>query len=298
MCIIFCFAGLLLSSHSNDQCLLALLTTCGHSAHNDPNRTGGYKDGLRMEDYVMNGPKLLAKGGKRVEEDAAVNAVGDDDDQLVTGCTDADDTNNDGANGDAASNAHVPTVPSSPPALPSNSVPIARYMWDDAAVASGCSDVGKLLIDTLPNKPSSAPDIKWEGAGIGRANVTASLVGDDGRGLLIAIDRSDKATGTQPKHYHLYIRRMYGEIAEVKVIVKAKRLLVKLIKKKNRLNIWDKKNLKPWPRLSEGTGSSGGDDIDESLFRRDTTAMPVPQSGNGGPDFLNEKLFGAPPNLD
>ena len=247
----------------------------------------------------MNGPKLLAKGGKRVEEDAAdaVN-VGDDDDQLMTGCTDADDTNNDGANGDAAGNAHVPSVPSRPPALPSNSVPIARYMWDDAVVASGCSDVGKLLIDTLPNKPSSAPDIKWEGAGIGRDNVTASLVGDDGRGLLVAIDRSDKATGTQPKHYHLYIRRMYGEIAEVKVIVKAKRLLVKLIKKKNRLNIWDKKNLKPWPRLSEGTGSSGGDDIDESLFRRDTTAMPVPQSGNGGPDFLNEKLFGAPPNLD
>ena len=62
----------------------------------------------------MNGPKLLAKGGKRVEDDAAVN-VGDDDDQLVTGCNDADDTNY--ANGDAASNARAPSVPSRPPAL-------------------------------------------------------------------------------------------------------------------------------------------------------------------------------------
>lgn len=171
-------------------------------------------------------------------------------------------------------------------------------MWDDEAVASGCSDVGKLMIDTLPNKPSSAPDIKWEGAGIGKANVTATLIGDNSRGLLIAIDRSDKATGMQPKHYHLYIRRMYGDVAEVKVVVKAKRLLVKLVKKKNRLNLWDKKNLKPWPRLSEGTGSSSGDDIDESLFRRDTSTMSMPQAGTGGPDGLNEKLFGGAPNLD
>ena len=251
----------------------------------------------------MNGPKLLAKGGKRVEEEdgnAATKSNGDEsgenDQEGTISSRQSDNSNSDddGAN-DATNNA--PSVPSRPPSLPSNSVPIARYMWDDEAVASGCSDVGKLMIDTLPNKPSSAPDIKWEGAGIGKADVTATIVGDDSRGLLIAIDRSDMATGMQPKHYHLYIRRMYGDVAEVKVVVKAKRLLVKLIKKKNRLNLWDKKNLKSWPRLSEGATSSSGDDIDESLFRRDTSAMPMPQAGTGGPDGLNEKLFGAP-NLD
>jgi len=252
-----------------------------------------------MEDYVMNGPKLLAKGGKRVEDDnnaaaSSARSNGDDGNEQGTGSSSQADTN-DGTN-DAASSA--PSVlPSRPPALPSNSVPVSRYMWDDEAVASGCSDVGKLMIDTLPNKPSSAPDIKWEGSGIGRANVTAALVGEDGRGLLVAIDRSERATGTQPKHYHLYIRRMYGEVAEVKVVVKARRLLVKLIKKKNRLNLWDKKNLKPWPRLSEDTGTSSGDEVDESLFRRDTSTMPIPQAGTGGPDGLHEKLFGAP-NLD
>ena len=251
-----------------------------------------------MEDYVMNGPKLLAKGGKRVEDDSGATKSNGDERKDVheegTGSSPANNNNNDD---DTAGN-NAPSVLLRPPSLPSNSVPIARYMWDDEAVASGCSDVGKLMIDTLPNKPSSAPDIKWEGAGIGKANVTATLIGDNSRGLLIAIDRSDKATGMQPKHYHLYIRRMYGDVAEVKVVVKAKRLLVKLVKKKNRLNLWDKKNLKPWPRLSEGTGSSSGDDIDESLFRRDTSTMSMPQAGTGGPDGLNEKLFGGAPNLD
>ena len=246
----------------------------------------------------MNGPKLLAKGGKRVEDySGATKSNGDEsiaNDQDGPNSSPTDSNNN---NDDTAGNK-VPSVPSRPPSLPSNSVPIARYMWDDEAVASGCSDVGKLMIDTLPNKPSSAPDIKWEGAGIGKGNVTATLIGDDSRGLLIAIDRSDKATGMQPKHYHLYIRGMYGDVAEVKVVVKAKRLLVKLVKKKNRLNLWDKKNLKPWPRLSEGTGSSSGDDIDESLFRRDTSTMSMPPAGAGGPDRLNKKLFGGAPNLD
>lgn len=248
----------------------------------------------------MNGPKLLAKGGKRVEDDNdTTKSNGDEsiahDQDGPNTCSSPTDSNNN--NDDTAGNK-FPSVSSRPPSLPSNSVPIARYMWDDEAVASGCSDVGKLMIDTLPNKPSSAPDIKWEGAGIGKANVTATLIGDDSRGLLIAIDRSDRAMGMQPKHYHLYIRRMYGDAAEVKVVVKAKRLLVKLVKKKNRLNLWDKKNLKPWPRLSEGTGSSSGDDIDESLFRRDTSTMSMPQAGAGGPDGLNEKLFGGVPNLD
>ena len=252
-----------------------------------------------MEDYVMNGPKLLAKGGKRVEDESngTTKSNGDEcNDVDQGGPNNSSPTDSNDNNDDAAGNNAPPSVPSRPPSLPSNSVPIARYMWDDEAVTSGCSDVGKLLIDTLPNKPSSAPDIKWEGAGIGKGNVTATLIGDDSRGLLIAIDRSDKATGMQPRHYHLYIRRMYGDVAEVKVVVKAKRLLVKLVKKKNRLNLWDKKNLKPWPRLSEGTASSSGDDIDESLFRRDTSTMSMPQAGIGG--GLNEKLFGGAPNLD
>ena len=38
-------------------------------AHNNPNAKGGYKDGLRMEDYTMNGPRLLSRGGVPVSEE-------------------------------------------------------------------------------------------------------------------------------------------------------------------------------------------------------------------------------------
>jgi hypothetical protein len=36
-------------------------------AHNNANATGGYKDGLKTEDYTMNGPRLLSRGGQEVE---------------------------------------------------------------------------------------------------------------------------------------------------------------------------------------------------------------------------------------
>lgn len=269
-------------------------------AHNDPNRTGGYKDGLRMEDYVMNGPKLLAKGGKRVEEEGNVVVDGDNNDDDDDEKNSAEDENS-GEAPAASAVAATNTAPPVRPTVPTNSVPISKYMWDDAAVASGCSDVGKLYIDTLPNKPSSAPDINWEMASITKADVTAQLLGDDNRSLLIWITRT-AATGTEPKSYHLFIRKMYGEVSEVKVVCKAKRLLVKLIKKKSRLNLWDKTNLKPWPQLSEkataGGGGGSSDDvgyIDESLFKREVGGGGggmMPQAGPPGTTTIDEKLFG------
>mmetsp|Transcript_18716 Transcript_18716/g.40523 ORF Transcript_18716/g.40523 Transcript_18716/m.40523 type:complete len:393 (-) Transcript_18716:585-1763(-) len=282
-------------------------------AHNDPNRIGGYKDGLRMEDYVMNGPRLLAKGGRKVaeeekeEEEEGEEKRGADHGDGST-CTavleeevekDASTCTSNAPSASSSSAATAP-VPVRPSALPSNSVPVARYMWDDTAVTSGCSDVGKLYVDTLPNKPSSAPDISWDKAGISKAEVTAQLLGDEGRGLLIRITRT-AATGTEPRSYHLYVRRMYGSVAEVKVVVKAKRLLVKLIKKRSRLNLWDKTNLKPWPQLSEkAAGAGGGSDdvgyIDEDLFKRDVRGgipgMPQAAGTPGARTTLDEKLFG------
>ena len=265
-------------------------------AHNDPNRTGGYKDGLRMEDYVMNGPRLLAKGGIRLEEEneeeGEEKMVADHGDTCpVEEVEDASTSN--------APKASSSATQVRPPALPSNSVPVARYMWDDTAVASGCSDVGKLYVDTLPNKPSSAPDISWEKAGISKADVTAQLLGDEGRGLLVLITRT-AATGTEPRSYYLYVRKMYGSVAEVKVVVKAKRLLVKLIKKRSRLNLWDKTNLKPWPQLSEKAAAGGGSDdvgyIDEDLFKRDVgegiPGMPQAAGTPGARTTLDAKLFG------
>ena len=231
-------------------------------AHNGQGKGGGYSDGLRTEDYVMNGPRLLSRGGKQVEDEkeAAI-------------------TKGDGAKGGErdGSRQRPPTSSSSSssssvaaaPAIPPGSVPIQRYMWDDTAETSGCSDAGKLYIDTLPGPQSHLPDLAWRDASIARGDVTVEL-GAEGRSMLVLVRRAH-ATGAEPRAYHLLVPRTYGEVAEVRVAVKAKRLLVKLVKKrKHGMNMWDKSNLKPWPQLSEKVmaGGATAGKVDEGLLRK------------------------------
>jgi hypothetical protein len=44
-------------------------------AHNSTRSKGGYADGLRMEDYTMNGPRLLSRGGKPVDTTTATARI-------------------------------------------------------------------------------------------------------------------------------------------------------------------------------------------------------------------------------
>eukprot|EP00979_Chaetoceros_neogracilis_P000163 scaffold50_cov199-Chaetoceros_neogracile.AAC.3 len=83
-------------------------------AHNQHRKTGGYSDGLRAEDYVMNGPKLLNKGSEH-----EVSTILD---QAAT------------------------TRP-----VKGNSISINRYLWDDDGNKTG---VAKIYIDSLPGKGS------------------------------------------------------------------------------------------------------------------------------------------------
>jgi len=51
-------------------------------AHNKHSTGGGYTDGLKASDYVMNGPRLLSKGGIRIEEKEATTTTGDSSDNI------------------------------------------------------------------------------------------------------------------------------------------------------------------------------------------------------------------------
>ena len=55
-------------------------------AHNKHSTGGGYTDGLKASDYVMNGPRLLSKGGVLIEEskDNAIDNNGDSSDHIET----------------------------------------------------------------------------------------------------------------------------------------------------------------------------------------------------------------------
>ena len=125
-------------------------------AHNNPNATGGYKDGLRMEDYTMNQPRLLSKGNVPPESNTTTN-VGIKD-------------------------------PTEVPVTRKVSVPrddtrrISKFLWDDPGDPNG---VATIRIDTLP---AGDKTIAWRDANI--REISARLV-DDKKGLLVSLESED-----------------------------------------------------------------------------------------------------------
>jgi hypothetical protein len=174
-------------------------------AHNNPNATGGYKDGLRMEDYTMNQPRLLSKGS--VPPESSKTNVGFEDLTVVL-------------------DTRKVIVPRD------DSKRISKFLWDDPGDPDG---VATIRIDTLP---AGSETIAWRDANI--REISATLV-DNKKGLLVTLESEDGIK------YRLHIPKLYGQVEEVRKVAKSSRLLVRLYKKKNRMNPWDKKNLEAWP---------------------------------------------------
>ena len=192
-------------------------------AHNDPKTTGGYKDGLRMEDYRMNGPRLLSRNGTSVGEEEK------EDDTIADQAT-VDDDDNDSPQEDETKSKHNTVL------TPDTDVKnITKYLWDDP----GDTGIATIRIDVLPDKrPGEYIDIK----DVKLDEVQASLAGE---GLLVKITVAGRGK------FQLKISRLYGDAAHVKVIQKPKRLLVKIQKKKNSFlssTTTSKSNLDAWPQ--------------------------------------------------
>jgi len=176
-------------------------------AHNNPNATGGYKDGLRMEDYTMNQPRLLSKGGVTASEQSEPSPSEVDDATATS----------------PASNKRVTVVPVAKR--------ISKFLWDDPGDSNG---IATIRIDILPGS-TLTETISWRQANI--TDISAALV-DDKKGLLIELEGAD---GTR---YRLQIPKLYGDVDEVRRVAKPNRLLVRVYKKKSWMN---KKNLQSWP---------------------------------------------------
>jgi hypothetical protein len=218
-------------------------------AHNNPSSKGVYADGLRAEDYVMNGPKLLSKGGVRVEEPSVKTVDQDESSSIISDQNDAK------------------------PKMAPASKQITRYLWDDDGGVTA-----KIHIDSLPL--SSTETMSWQDASVSKENVQVRLTGECNDGLMVSI------TSQNQKKYHLHVPKMYGSADLVKAIVKKHKLLIKITKRKipkrqsagsgeglwglvsgavNQLFGGDTKDSYisvKWPQLS----ATGGD-IDEKMFK-------------------------------
>ena len=194
-------------------------------AHNDSKTTGGYKDGLTMEDYRMNGPRLLSVNGLSVDNNNN-NGNGDDGQK---------DDSNDYSKGETTeTNADV-APPTRINAHDTDVKNITKYLWDDPGNGKG---IATIRVDVLPGEKFG------EFVDFGDVNiqdVTATLPGE---GLMAKIT----VVGKETPSYQLNIKKLYGDAADVKVIVKPKRLLIKVYKKRHGFLSKNDNNLGSWPQ--------------------------------------------------
>ena len=121
-------------------------------AHNSSRVSGGYTDGLTIDDYEMNGPRLLSRNNLPIANHAnkrsSINTV--DHKSSIT------------------------------------SIPIKKFSWED------CEDFVRIRIDSLPVKSSVMLTKKWEEANIPRefGNIEARLINDD-LGAIVTVKGSD-----------------------------------------------------------------------------------------------------------
>jgi len=225
-------------------------------AHNSASSNGGYKDGLRAEDYVMNGPRLLSRDG--VPVGVADDGDGDKNNDKDISSNEAPvapsmTTKDNVTSSTAQPTALVPTRKAN-----EDSIPINRYLWDDDGNTDG---IAKIYIDSIPGGTStlnsSSITTKWADASLTKSDVIAKLLGLKKNGLMVQIRRQ----GGDSSRYHLHVPKMYGEAQEVKIIVRPKKLIVKVYKKKKS---------KVWPELISKSVVAGGKSLDyvnEDLFR-------------------------------
>lgn len=188
-------------------------------AHNSSKTTGGYKDGLRMEDFTMNGPRLLSRGGKAVDDSVLSSSISSNHDTLTP-------SSNVSLNRKASSDLK-------------RTLPITRYLWDDPGDSKGMATI---RIDELPGK-TSAETVAWKDINASITHISAALILDD-EGMLVKIETSGDVD------YQLRIPKLYGSVTQVEAISKSKRLLVRLKKKSG---LFDKSNLKAWPHPQKKT---------------------------------------------
>lgn len=178
-------------------------------AHNNPQTKGGYSDGLRMEDFTMNQPRLLAKGGQAIESSLSQRSS---------------ESNTQGVLEPAVNNVSQKER---------RVIPITKYLWDDPGDSTG---IGTIRIEHLQSLTTAGSEnmIEWNDVKV--VQIKSAL---QGGGLVVTV-------ATDSVDYRLTIAKLYGPVSDVKAtVVKAnKRLLVRLHKK---TSLFDKSNLKAWP---------------------------------------------------
>lgn len=209
-------------------------------AHNSTKTTGGYKDGLTMEDFTMNAPRLLSRNGTpAANDDRSIDSHQPKSDDY--GYTNADEAK---------------PIKSEEPRR--RVIPVSKYLWDDPGSSDG---IATIRVDTLATfKAHCADSVEWKTirpfitsidaslTGVGKdkdglyVKIQAEISASDGSAILAPLDESKQTISVE---FVLQIQKLYGYVQKVECISKEKRLLIRLYKQST---MFDKSNLKAWPQ--------------------------------------------------
>jgi hypothetical protein len=188
-------------------------------AHNHSSAKGGYSDGLTMEDFTMNRPRLLSSpssafiASNNKENDTVRSAAGES--------TEAD------AIQTALTNTPVPVAPAVRGPPDKRVLTICKYLVDDPTDTTASPAV--IRIDQLPGLISTADPVAWSTVTV--AEVTAKIT--ETKGLLVVVRTvtdTDKGSSSSCDYkLHIPVLKLHGEVVSVETVLKpGKRLLVKL----------------------------------------------------------------------
>ena len=199
-------------------------------AHNSQNSKGGYSDGLSIEDFTMNGPRLLSRGGKPTVTGTETGDPVQHQDR--TGVEKGNEQQSETKAGDSTpiKKQQTSSVNTAPVFLP-----ITKYLWDDPGESSG---IAYIRIDTLPSPSNKTLMIPWKNSDIIEATAQLS---NNSKGLIVV------ARSAGEFEFRLEIKELYGSVTAVKVLTTKlkKRLIIELHKTKG---FWDRSNLNAWPQ--------------------------------------------------
>ena len=225
------------SSNSDDK----PFSSSYYYAHNQSKAKGGYTDGLSLEDFTMNGPRLLSRGGQPVV--VPPNSTEPQPPQPQQGVREQEPR--------AQEEESAETTTSTQQQQQQQVYEIrtiGRYQWDDPGDSSG---IANLRIDTLPmgssSSSSSSTTRAWKDARI--ESVEATLIPNNHQtdtlsspGLRVVARSTVDAV-----EYRLELPRLYGPVSQVACKTTKKRLVVQLHKTlPTRTSWW----WKPWENSS------------------------------------------------
>jgi hypothetical protein len=228
-------------------------------AHNNPKAIGGYKDGLRLEDYTMNQPRLLSvkksstsstststltpggEGGGQQRQQPICSSMRPDD-STMTSVPDMDMNDNNENNHNNHNSSSHETKKKKPIRI------ISHYLWDDPGDPD--KGIATLRIDSFPHWKDSTQRVPCQDLTILHAHAELlSLTEDRGEDTQEEEERhrheSTTTTQSPPQqqglkikiesveaYYELFLPALYGPVTTVKTIVKAHKVLIKLTKTK------------------------------------------------------------------